>query len=184
MVTSILYHWAEISGSRIFGMSSGNWHRLDNVFGILIAQSLFLYFADFHSAEVNELFRWLCLVVTLFFQEKGPWLEINMILPIVFAAHLMIVKFLYDRRVPNVNQNLLWGFVLSVIGVYFFYKGLDNEHDWLRLSHGLWHSFIGAATYFFMCSKENSSQSDVQHQLAKNTNTIIARNDNTKPKSS
>lgn len=68
MVTSILYHWAEISGSRIFGMSSGNWHRLDNVFGILIAQSLFLYFADFHSAEVNELFRWLCLVVTLFFQ--------------------------------------------------------------------------------------------------------------------
>jgi hypothetical protein len=39
-------------------MTAGNWHRLDNVFGILIAQTIFLYFADFQSPEVNELFRY------------------------------------------------------------------------------------------------------------------------------
>jgi hypothetical protein len=53
-----------------------------------------------------------------------------MILPIVFSVFVMIMKFLYELRVPKFNRNLLWGLILSGVGVYFFYKGLDDECDW------------------------------------------------------
>lgn len=61
------------------GMSSGNWHRLDNIFAILSAQTMFIHFADFQTQEVNELVRWICLFITLFFQVTTTSISIQCI---------------------------------------------------------------------------------------------------------
>jgi hypothetical protein len=52
----------------------------------------------------------------------------------------------------------------------------------LRLNHGLWHSFIGIATYFFICSKENLQSLSYQHQLAKNFDINGPKTNKVKPK--
>ncbi len=56
LVTSVLYHLCEVmnnkscfsgrSNVRLFGMTDGNWHRLDNVFAITSLQLLCLYLSD------------------------------------------------------------------------------------------------------------------------------------------
>lgn len=61
-------------------MTPGNWHRLDNVFAILSAQTMFIHFADFQTQEVNELVRWICLFITLFFQVR----DTHFIIPYIF----------------------------------------------------------------------------------------------------
>ena len=40
------------------------------------------------------------------------------------------------------------GVLLLVAGVVCFVRGLDDETDYLRVWHGLWHCFVGLASFF------------------------------------
>jgi predicted membrane channel-forming protein YqfA (hemolysin III family) len=33
------------------------------------------------------------------------------------------------------------GLLLMIIGLYFFIKGLDDDNDYLKMNHGMWHVF-------------------------------------------
>jgi hypothetical protein len=45
------------------------------------------------------------------------------------------------------------GFILAVVAFYFFKQGLDEDNDYLRLNHGMWHLLIGLSSYFVVSSK-------------------------------
>jgi hypothetical protein len=43
---------------------------------------------------------------------------------------------------------LKYGLNLLIPAIYFFIKGLDDENDYLRINHGMWHLFIGIAFFY------------------------------------
>eukprot|EP01126_Amoeba_proteus_P016654 TRINITY_DN1777_c0_g1_i7.p1 TRINITY_DN1777_c0_g1~~TRINITY_DN1777_c0_g1_i7.p1 ORF type:complete len:139 (-),score=18.11 TRINITY_DN1777_c0_g1_i7:295-711(-) len=73
-VTSLAYHFAEtVKWKRFFGMTPGNWHRLDTVCSILVFQFLALRFTGIRDPSTREGVRWMLLMVCLWCQEKSPW---------------------------------------------------------------------------------------------------------------
>ena len=41
-----------------------------------------------------------------------------------------------------------------LIALCFFYKGLDDLNDYLRIWHALWHFFIGITSFYFLQIQE------------------------------
>lgn len=59
---------------------------------------------------------------------------------------------------PFTNQEMtIKGGISILIGIFFFILSQDNEKDYLRIYHGLWHLIISiAGMYFFQThEKEN-----------------------------
>lgn len=141
----------------IWGMDAGSWHRLDNVFAILSVQILFLYFADLKSTTMNDAVRWISLVVTLFCQQLSPWNIVCTIIPILFSSLIMFGNYFITQQLPHLKSiNFILGFFTALLGIFFFQRGLDDENDYLRYNHSLWHAFAGLATYFFLKSKSEN----------------------------
>ncbi len=161
LATSLVYHVCEVAnhlhcrtGPEVLclGMSDGRWHRLDNVFAIASLQLLCLYVADLPLRRSGrEALNWLAFFVTLVFQEKGPWVLANTILPIVPCLVLAVVRVGTGARV---DMRLFSGGVLCLVpAVACFWKGLDDERDYLRMWHGGWHVAINAAASCFAASR-------------------------------
>ena len=140
----------------MFGMNAGSWHRLDNIYAILNVQSMFLFFADFKATTTNDTVRWLCLTICLFFQELSPWNLLCTVIPILIAAFIMLTKYIFTQQLPNCDRaNLIMGSIVCLIGIVFFQRGLDEDSDYLRLNHSVWHAMAGLATYFwYRCKVE------------------------------
>lgn len=139
---------------KLLGMDAGSWHRLDNVYAILSVQSMFLFFADFKAATTNDTVRWFCLSVCLFFQQLAPWNLLCTVLPILLAVFIMLSKFIFTQQLPSFDRmNLVLGMLCCLIGIVFFQFGLDEDNDYLRLNHSMWHAMAGIATYFWYRGK-------------------------------
>jgi len=149
---SLLYHATEIAGTRLFFMTTENWHRLDNVFVNVALVTLCLFFMH-NNPKVNELLQWMFIVVVTMFQEQSPWSALNGIIPFAAAAVLCAAKFLYQRQIPRwfLGHPSFWKGVASIaVGEVFFIRGLDESSDYLRIQHSVWHLFTClAALYFF-----------------------------------
>ncbi|KAL0479794.1 hypothetical protein AKO1_007410 [Acrasis kona] len=188
LVTSIFYHVCDSTGIEVWNMNAGNWHRLDNVFVILVAQEI-AYFLTFalkiehtatrslpldtpshsnyqqhfaHEQRVVVLFRWLGLTFCLVCQERAPWNVVFTILPIIitgFLAFLRMKLFVrYDLRPEFDPRSIKIGLVFAFIAIFFFVLGLDDKHDYLRAKHGVWHAMLGFALYFLFNSREITSK--------------------------
>jgi hypothetical protein len=182
LVTSVLYHLCEVmnnkscfsgrSNVRLFGMTDGNWHRLDNVFAITSLQLLCLYLSDlplrkhykvllkkafivhFLTLREKECVNWLAVFVTLAFQERGPWDMWNTVLPLVPFVVLVFGRLLFSGAGKQVEPRLFgYGVLWLVAAVFCFYKGLDDKRDYLRLWHGCWHVCVTAAASCFSLAK-------------------------------
>eukprot|EP01128_Nolandella_sp_AFSM9_P012856 TRINITY_DN9696_c0_g1_i1.p1 TRINITY_DN9696_c0_g1~~TRINITY_DN9696_c0_g1_i1.p1 ORF type:complete len:209 (+),score=25.68 TRINITY_DN9696_c0_g1_i1:42-668(+) len=156
--TSLFYHMSEvIVSTHVLGMTGGQWHRIDTVCSILNFQLISLYFADFKDKNIEGAIRWGLLLFALICQEKSPWEVIYTIIPIVAAVLVMVIKLSLERRAPVVNtRRITWAGLFGVIALYFFAVGLDDKNDWLRLNHGMWHTFAGLSLFFALQSKETS----------------------------
>jgi predicted membrane channel-forming protein YqfA (hemolysin III family) len=64
------------------------------------------------------------------------------------------MKFSITKRIPSFNHNVWYGLTLGTIALVFFVRGLDEDNDYLRINHGLWHFFVGLAIYFVYHSKQ------------------------------
>lgn len=94
-----------------------------------------------HTVQFYELiFMFVCI---------GPW-EVGMtILPNLVWLAMLVGSFVVRGRRPRYNYRLLLGLAATGVAFVFFYFGLEEEKDYLRLCHGLWHACMGVATYFF-----------------------------------
>eukprot|EP01133_Synstelium_polycarpum_P008409 gene8409-9890_t len=159
-VSSMMYHVGEVYDKtplfKLTGMSAGQWHRLDNIFTILAFQALMFFLMEHNHPQIVDLLRWSFLVVTIYCQERAPWNIMYTIIPIGASLFLLIATFVYKRKVPEwiKNRYFFYGAICFVIAGFFFARGLDDDNDYLRLNHGIWHLFIGFAFYFIFQSRD------------------------------
>lgn len=105
------------------------------------------------------------LAVAMVCQQKAPWDIEYTVGPIVVVAVLSIVR--QALRMVRARQHrdesaspggvagpaadrgaLAAAAVAGLVGLVGFAKGLDDDGDFLRLWHGLWHVFNAQATYW------------------------------------
>lgn len=146
MLSSFLYHLGEIY-NHVFYLKYHEWHRLDNVFAIA---SFGLYALYITSNSEEALLTYLTLIVAILAQEKDPWNLRYTVGPIVGFFLLGVAVNLIKRKgLPKYNG---WavkrGTFYLCIGLFFFSRGLDEEADYLRINHGLWHAFLGIASWY------------------------------------
>eukprot|EP01132_Coremiostelium_polycephalum_P004767 gene4767-5947_t len=163
-ISSMMYHVGEVfERSELFqltGLTSGQWHRLDNIFTILVFQALMLFMMDTSHPQVVDLIRWLLLVLTLYCQERAPWQIFFTALPIGVSLLMMVGHYVYIRKVPDwiKTKHFLYGLLCLMVAVFFFIRGLDDDNDYLRINHGIWHLFIGFSFYFIFLSREKQKK--------------------------
>jgi len=175
MITSMMYHLGDSLHARLFWMNPGQWHRLDTLFTILVFQTTFSYFIACKYVRTREVMNVLSLIVAIFCQEANPWNVLFTIIPILFPGVALLIHKVYvslshgqnsSSRVEEEmlareeevvisfsSKRIMIGCGLTAIALVFFVFGLDEDHDWLRLNHGLWHLFIGLASYYLVSSK-------------------------------
>lgn len=144
--TSFMYHFCEIYNCEIF-LSFSAWHRLDNVFAVT---SMSLYMLYLTGNITNDNLVYSTLLVAILAQEKDPWNLKYTVIPIVMYAVIGIIANIHWKLgVPEFRYDkLLKGSGLLFIGGIFFVKGLDEHTDYLRFHHGVWHFFLGIASYY------------------------------------
>ena len=154
IVVSIMYHFCESLDMIIF-LEQLKWHELDNIGAIYSFSQMTLPLTkknkDFgYKTKKNYIF----FFFLLFIQQRGPWELINTILPLILDfsyAFLLMIK--YGK--PSYNKSTLQKACLfMIISLIFFYKGLDDLNDYLRIWHALWHFFIGITSFFFLQIQE------------------------------
>lgn len=159
-ICSFLYHSMESLEIQEFYLTYSDWHRLDNIGSIMSLIYLFVHLMDnleysngiYLSAHENIIDRVLCylgLFITLLMQTKHPWNLENTVVPIAIFASITIGKTILYRKPRLHKQNFGFGCAILALGLICFYKGLDDNHDYLRIWHGCWHICGSAALFYF-----------------------------------
>jgi hypothetical protein len=64
-----------------------------------------------------------------------------------------VLLFLYGK--PKYNKSTIKkAGIFMIISLFFFYKGLDDLNDYLRIWHAFWHFFIGITSFYFLQIQE------------------------------
>ncbi|KAJ0409829.1 hypothetical protein P43SY_005723 [Pythium insidiosum] len=146
MLTSFMYHVCDSIDGPLW-LTEGQWHRLDNIGSIMSFVVWALYLMDLRHPIYQRYLQYFFLGVTLVFQEKNPWDEINSVIPIVLAFATLFTSFVVRGCIPKYDYaQLRRGFLLLGVAVCCFIKGLDDDKDPFRFFHGCWHAFIGSHT--------------------------------------
>jgi predicted membrane channel-forming protein YqfA (hemolysin III family) len=63
---------------------------------------------------------------------------------------MLLMKFVHKRTKPEwlSSKPFYIGLAFMAIALFFFVRGLDDDNDYLRFNHGLWHLFVGISFYF------------------------------------
>ncbi|KAJ1455980.1 hypothetical protein M885DRAFT_518884 [Pelagophyceae sp. CCMP2097] len=160
MLTSALYHYCDTTRRTVFGMTAGNWHRLDNVFAIVSMNALVPLLlgpaSDDKKRQLEDAFRWSSLVIALFFQELNPWHLGCMLAPVLGGFAFYALWACYAAPRGHAQKFLTRGFAAGcaalAVSLFFFALGLDEARDVFRMWHGLWHVFNAAAAALFIAA--------------------------------
>jgi hypothetical protein len=155
--TSAMYHLCEVLDAEIY-LHELKWHRLDNVFAIAGISIWMLHVSGCGYARKAV---YMTLVVAILCQERDPWNITFTIAPILlFDVVVVVLKVWYWGRVRVTYNWRRLGASLAIlaIGSYFFFKGLNEFEDYLRLNHGIWHMMAALSSYCGMgcCTWEDA----------------------------
>jgi hypothetical protein len=159
LITSFMYHVCESLDVEIY-MEHGQWHELDNIGSIGCMISLLVSLTNvglpFEQAYKNQIkLNFISILITLVMQIKHPWDLFNTIVPIVIFAFIMLYDQ-YTNGFPVFNREALKkGLTFLVIAFSMFVKGLDDENDYLRIYHSLWHVLIAISSYYIWQFQDN-----------------------------
>jgi predicted membrane channel-forming protein YqfA (hemolysin III family) len=151
-ITSFMYHVCESLEIELY-MDQGQWHELDNIGSISCMNALLIGLTSsgkpFDSAYSTHIkLNFISMLITITMQTKHPWDLFNTIVPIVLFVFVVVYDY-YRNGLPTINQNALKkGLSVLVIAVSMFIKGLDDENDYLRIYHSLWHVFIAISSHY------------------------------------
>jgi predicted membrane channel-forming protein YqfA (hemolysin III family) len=160
MITSSLYHYCDTTGTKVWGMSAGQWHRQDNVFAIMSFMNVCIHAAR-NSVQTDEILQWLAICIVSILQEKAPWNELFTVVPIAVAFACLFGKFLFLRRMPALDKSCIRLAVVSFfVAIGAFVNGLDDKRDYVRASHGMWHLAVGAFMYFLIEATERGKAAE------------------------
>ena len=149
-IVSFMYHFCEGLDIVIF-LPQSKWHELDNVASIFCFNQLILSLTKFYyDLKYIRKANYLFLFLTLLFQQRGPWEIQNTLIPLfiyLFISFYQMCKY----GLPNYNKAaIIKGGLISTIALLFFYRGLDDLNDYLRIWHSFWHVFMGIASFYLL----------------------------------
>ena len=130
---------------------------MDNIF-VIASFSVYLLYLSGSIGHRSVVYS--TLIVSLIAQEKDPWNINYSVVPIVFYGAVGVMLRVMDMNKTKVQYN--WEMLgkssfLTLIGVYFFMKGLNEFDDYLRFNHGMWHMLAGIASWYgFQSTKVTS----------------------------
>ncbi|EPR62228.1 putative transmembrane protein [Toxoplasma gondii RUB] len=159
MVTSVAYHTLQtlegnnphvFEKARFLGGTEGDWHRADNIFAITCIISFFAMPLQLVSPVWVLMTRMVPLCVVAISQCLQPWNFAYTIFPIIFFGVGFLVLLAVSRVRPRLQRrSCLYSGVTFILAMVFFFFGMDDANDYLRIKHGFWHIFIGAFVYFW-----------------------------------
>ena len=153
ILSSVLYHFFDMN-EEVFIMEPTNWHRLDNIASLSSLNNIVIEFLS-ASRTTRLNIRYVSLCSVLFFQTIEPYDFICTVSPL-FICILIILCFNISNGWPKVNKSILFkGLLFLSTGLFFFYKGLDDANDYLRLNHTVWHFFVSLGAYFLWQAQDD-----------------------------
>ena len=149
-IVSFMYHFCESLDIVLF-LPQLKWHELDNISCMFCMNQLILALTKFnYDLKYIRKANYLFVFLTLLFQQRGPWVIQNSLIPLLIYLFISFYQ-IYKYGLPNFNKNaIIKGGFISLIGLLFFYRGLDDLNDYLRIYHSLWHVFMGLATFYLL----------------------------------
>jgi hypothetical protein len=165
IATSLLYHICEIYDCTLF-LSELQWHRLDNVFAITSFELIFLHACGSMLPE-NEGLKWTAFLTALLLQEKDPWNVTYTVAPCIMFLLLAVgIRYYFraSRRVQYDRRNMTIAIVPFSAGLFFFYLGLDDANDYLRIFHCCWHVCASLFGYYCFISVTVSATEGKAHR--------------------
>lgn len=149
IISSVLYHSLELTEASVLGGTSHHWHIADNIFSstafCFVAINFIQYSTTMMSVEMAKIFV-ICLSVIC--QTIAPWDFRYTCWPIVISLVGTTLFFIFKRRWPQINTK--WGAISGISAIaslIFFTLGLNDENDFLRFYHGMWH--LSASTFMY-----------------------------------
>lgn len=149
--TSLMYHSLDSVLWPHLYIRAQEWHKLDNIGSIMCFVTLMIYWMDnlqhkengtYHSKQFcnTDLILNLCgLFLTMIMQANHPWELQNTIIPILIFIAICLFKNICIRPARFNKAYMKRGLIWMGLAVYCFIKGLDEDSDYLRIYHGLWH---------------------------------------------
>ena len=156
---SFMYHSMESLEIRTFYLTYSEWHKLDNIGSIMSLIYLLVFLMDNidysdgtyisrYETNIDRVLCYLGLFITLLMQTKHPWDLENTLVPLALFLLILVFKVTFVRKPRIIQQNFMTAWGILAFGFVCFYKGLDDEKDYLRIWHGIWH-FCGSAALFY-----------------------------------
>ena len=156
MLVSIMYHLCESLDIKII-LVQKKWHELDNIGAMYAFSQMSVPLTKFNN-NINYITKknYIIFFIILLFQQRGPWVLMNTILPLVFDFSLAIFQIII-YGMPEYNKKTMYkAGIFMGISLIFFYKGLDDLNDYLRIWHSLWHIFIGITSFYLLQIQEKN----------------------------
>ena len=154
MLVSIMYHFCE-SLDIVIILEQLKWHELDNIGAIYSFSQMTLPLTKKNKdLDYKTKKNYIFFFFLLFIQQRGPWELINTILPLILDfSFSFFLMFKYGK--PKYNKKTIQqAFAFMLVSLFFFYKGLDDLNDYLRIWHAIWHFFIGITSFYFLQIQE------------------------------
>lgn len=148
MVTSFMYHVTESLDVNVY-ITPGKWHELDNIGSICCINSLLISLINGYNNKDKQLkLNLFSLILVLTMQANNPWDLFNTVFPILVFITILCVDFIRNG-IPIYNSNALKkGMGVFLLALSMFIKGLDENSDYLRIAHSLWHVSVGYSTFY------------------------------------
>ena len=156
MIVSIMYHLCESLDIKII-LVQKKWHELDNIGAMYAFSQMSVPLTKFNN-NMNYITKknYIIFFIILLFQQRGPWILMNTVLPLVFDFSLAIFQILI-YGLPEYNKKTMYkAGIFMGISLIFFYEGLDDLNDYLRIWHSLWHIFIGITSFYLLQIQEKN----------------------------
>ncbi len=154
ILVSVMYHICE-SLDIVVILEQLKWHELDNIGAIYSFSQMTLPLTKLNNnLDFKRKKNYIFFFFLLFIQQRGPWVLFNTIFPIVLDfSFSFVLLFLYGK--PKYNKSTIKkAGIFMIISLFFFYKGLDDLNDYLRIWHAFWHFFIGITSFYFLQIQE------------------------------
>lgn len=154
MMVSILYHIGESLDIKIF-LEQLKWHELDNIGAIYAFTQMSIPLTRFrHDKNYILKKNYLSFFMVLLFQQRGPWELINTFMPLIIDFSIAIFQVI-KYGMPEYNKKtLIKACIFISISLIFFFKGLDDLNDYLRIWHCLWHLSVGLSSLYLIQIQE------------------------------
>ena len=159
LIASLMYHFCDGLDINLY-MTELEWHLLDNIGSICSVCCLMIAVSNM-SEKLKHKLRFLVLLVVILMQFSDPWNIVNTIIPPV----IFLLIFIYTRyndfsmKIKTENKrkikNLyIKGIIVLPIAFFCFVFGLDEDKDYMRIHHSLWHILVSYSTYYIRLAGE------------------------------